>query len=54
MYEKNIIVFIDTLEGIRKNKYMIKIEINEHLLKTVNETGVIIEEAQANLRNYEK
>ena len=33
---------------------MIKIEINEHLIKIVEETGASIEEAQTNLKNFEK
>ena len=39
---------------IRKNKHMIKIKIDNHLISILEGTRVAIDEAISSLRNFEK
>lgn len=54
LYDKKIRNLIESLEMIRKNRHMVKIKINEHLVKLINETSNVVQDAETHLRKFDK
>jgi hypothetical protein len=54
LFEKKITSLIETLETIKKNRHLIRIKINDHLINLATDMNQAVEDATTNIRQFDK